>query len=353
MKSNQKKSLLAWYQQNFRPLPWRKTRDPYLIWISEVMLQQTTSQAVIPYFEAFKKRFPTIKDLANAPLGQLYQAWSGLGYYSRARNLHKAAKAICSNKQGFPKHEDELIQLPGFGPYTSRSVASLAFDRPVGVLDGNVIRLLSRYHATPFAWWKTQDKKTLQNLADKMVIGLSSAQMNQAMMELGATICLPKNPKCLLCPLMSTCEGQKTNRLHELPLSRPRKEKQLWLWQAQLQTDGSKLKLIQNNYAPFLKNTWFLPGKAQRLQTKPKQFDFRHTITHHDIYVQVSRKSVKLKSLQKTEMWTTRKDSKKYVPASLVQKALQHILNDRAVRPSRLHKHTKKTNFRSGPRASR
>ena len=137
-------NLINWYLANRRPLPWRKDKNPYTIWISEVMLQQTTVAAVIPYFERFIERFPNQHTLAQAELSEVYEYWAGLGYYSRARNLHASAKIISDS--GFPEDYSQLIQLPGFGPYTARAVASLAFDQKVGVLDGNVIRVLSRVH---------------------------------------------------------------------------------------------------------------------------------------------------------------------------------------------------------------
>lgn len=145
-------SLVAWYQKNKRVLPWRKDRNPYRIWISEVMLQQTTVAAVVPFYERFLERFPTVDDLAKASIEQVYEVWAGLGYYSRARNLHKAAQSIFEH--GFPQKAEQLIELSGFGPYTSRAVASLAFNEHVGVLDGNVIRVLTRRYGLDIPWWE-------------------------------------------------------------------------------------------------------------------------------------------------------------------------------------------------------
>jgi A/G-specific adenine glycosylase len=199
--NNQK--LLTWYNQNKRDLPWRKTQDPYMIWISEVMLQQTTVKAVIPYYEKFLKKFPTVKSLSKASIKEVYTSWAGLGYYSRADNLHKAAKVL--SETGFPKTHSELLEYPGFGPYTSRAVSSFAFRDEVGVLDGNVIRFLSRYHGLSIPWWENSSRLVLQEHADNWVKGSDSSQTNQALIEIGATICTPKSPSCLLCPVKGNC----------------------------------------------------------------------------------------------------------------------------------------------------
>ncbi len=169
-----KNRFLEWYRKNRRDLPWRHTRDPYSIWISETMLQQTTTQAVIPFYERFLKRFPDVRSLAAGRLEDVFEMWSGLGYYSRARNLHKAAKALAERR--FPRRFEELIELPGFGPYTARAVASLAFGQEAGVLDGNVIRVLSRVHDLAEEWWKTSGRKKLQTLSDAWVQGAQATK---------------------------------------------------------------------------------------------------------------------------------------------------------------------------------
>ena len=189
-KNSEIKALEGWFSTNQRDLPWRQTKDPYKIWISEVMLQQTTSAAVIPFFNKFTKRLPTLKKLAYAKDSTVKELWAGLGYYSRARNLHKAAKILTTYKE-FPQTYTELIKLPGFGDYTSRSVSSIAFKENVGVIDGNVIRVFSRRFNKPLEWCKTKDKKELQSLADSIVTDKDSSVINQALMELGATICTP------------------------------------------------------------------------------------------------------------------------------------------------------------------
>ena len=218
-------SLLSWYRENKRELPWRKDRNPYQIWLSEVMLQQTTVVAVIPYYEKFLKVFPQVSDLAKAPLDLVLEQWSGLGYYSRARNLHRSAQALHEN--GFPKTAEELLKLPGFGPYTSRAVSSIAFDEPVGVLDGNVIRVLTRVQAWDIPWWTSASKILLQTSSDLLATKGPSSDINQGLMELGATVCTPHNPNCFLCPWRKNCRSFQLGKVSEIPLKKPRKKSEV------------------------------------------------------------------------------------------------------------------------------
>jgi A/G-specific adenine glycosylase len=317
------KLLLAWYKENHRDLPWRRDRDPYRIWISEVMLQQTTVAAVIPYFERFLQRFPTLKALAKAPLEDVYEMWAGLGYYSRARNLHKAAQIIETTK--FPKTHLELLELPGFGPYTARAVASLAFDEKVGVLDGNVIRVLTRVYGLSVEWWASKPRAQLQSLADELVQPDSPHMTNQALMELGATICTPQNPLCLLCPWKKHCAALQNNLVESLPKKRPRKQSEVWVWTAYVHRQGDKVALVKNDYAPFLKGQPIFPGSIRQQEQKPKTFDLKHGITHHDIYIRVEKGAISpLKSNSKEIQWVPVKDLKKVNPSNLLLKVLQH-----------------------------
>lgn len=318
-----KRRLLDWFDKNQRPLPWRATKDPYSIWISEVMLQQTTSPAVIPFYKNFLLTFPKIQDLAKAPLDKVLNAWAGLGYYSRARNLHKAAKAI-AELANFPKTYNELIQLPGFGPYTSRSVSSIAFNESVGVLDGNTIRVLSRFYGAKLEWWKTGPRRDLQALADQSVKGVSSGQMNQALMELGASICIPQKPQCLLCPLDRSCKAAKNPKLKTLPLKKPKRENEIWIWKPDIYIKGQSVLLTLNTEAPFLKGQWLLPGKCVQVDKRPVTYEYKHSITHHVIYVQTEKKVFKMKTLSGQECkWVHHEKVKSLSPFSLVEKALK------------------------------
>ncbi len=288
-------NLVRWFEANHRQLPWRQDRDPYRIWISEIMLQQTTVAAVIPYYERFLKAFPSLKALAKAPLSEVLQRWTGLGYYSRARNLHAAAQILA--KTGFPETHQELMELPGLGPYTARAIASLAFGESVGVLDGNVIRILSRVYGKKFEHWTPKDRNRLQVLADELAQHETSHQVNQAMMELGATVCTSKAYQCLTCPWFDPCVARKKQTADQLPLMKPRKSIEVWVWRPLVLRRGSQVALIENNYAPFLKRQWIFPGEVEKAQ-RPKEFDLRHGITHHDIYVLSSNRPQKRKKLQ-------------------------------------------------------
>ncbi len=318
------KSLLAWYNENHRDLPWRRDRDPYRIWISEVMLQQTTVAAVIPYYERFLKRFPDVQALAKAPLEDVLEHWAGLGYYSRARNLHKAAIALAEN--GFPKTHAELLELPGFGPYTARAVSSLAFDEKVGVLDGNVIRVLSRVYGLDVDWWMPKVRNQLQEAADAIASTGPSHLLNQGLMELGATVCTPHNPICLLCPWKKTCVARQEDLVSGLPKKRPRKQSEVWVWTAHVHKKKDQIALVKNDYAPFLKGQPIFPGTIKRQAQKPKTFDLKHGITHHDIYIRVEHlASSPVKSNSGEIQWVSVKDLKKVNPSNLLTKILQHL----------------------------
>lgn len=316
------KKLLKWYLENKRDLPWRRSKDPYRIWISEVMLQQTTVVAVIPYYEKFLKLFPTVQDLAKAPEAEVLEAWAGLGYYSRARNLHRAAKAIAEH--GFPKTAAELLELPGFGPYTSRAVASIAYDEAVGVLDGNVIRVLSRKYGKKSEWWNSGPRDELQKMSDELAKIGSPAEINQALMELGATVCTPQKVSCLLCPWNSDCVAREKNLIDKLPLKKPRKESEVWVWQPEVHIRKNQVALVQNHYAPFLKGQWIFPGKVLTQKEKPKKFDVKHFITHHDIYIQINKDSSAPK-VSKTIQWVELKNLKQVNPSSLLTKVLKKV----------------------------
>jgi A/G-specific adenine glycosylase len=209
------RKLLGWYAAFRRDLPWRRTRDPWAIWVSEIMLQQTRVETVIPYFERFLKRFPTPRALAEAPEDQVLAAWSGLGYYRRARMLHAGAKSVGTAE--IPNQREGLLELPGVGRYTAGAIASIAFGRAVGLVDGNVARVLARIFAIEDDMKKAGMKKA-EALADRIVAAEAPGEWNQALMELGATICTPRNPACDRCPLASECRALGEGKVERLPV---------------------------------------------------------------------------------------------------------------------------------------
>jgi A/G-specific adenine glycosylase len=215
--------LLAWYAATRRDLPWRRTRDPYAIWLSEVMLQQTRVETVIPYYERFMARFPTVHALADAPVGDVLSMWSGLGYYRRARMLHAAAQQVASELGGaFPASAEGLVQIKGIGRYTAGAVASIAFDAPAALVDGNVARVFARIFAIEDDVRATAGLARVWALADALVPARDPGAWNQALMELGATVCVPREPRCLVGPVHAQCEGRARGLERDLPRLKPK-----------------------------------------------------------------------------------------------------------------------------------
>lgn len=211
--------ILNWYHENQRDLPWRRTRDPYKVWLSEIILQQTRVVQGMPYYLRFVDAFPTVQDLAKAPEEQVLKLWQGLGYYSRARNLHATAKIVANNFDGqFPNTYKELKSLKGVGDYTASAIASFCFDAPEPVVDGNVYRVLSRYFGVDIPINSTKGIKYFKELAREVMDSGNIRDYNQGIMEFGAVQCAPKKPYCLLCPLQESCVAVKDGKVSELPL---------------------------------------------------------------------------------------------------------------------------------------
>ena len=218
--------LLSWYDREKRVLPWRQNKDPYRVWVSEIMLQQTRVEAVIDYYNRFLKLFPTVEALAEAPTEQVLKAWEGLGYYSRARNLQKAAQMVVSDYNGiFPKTAKELLKLPGIGRYTAGAVSSIAYDSQEPAVDGNVLRVIMRILACD----ENVSKDSVKTEVEEIVRGIIPARagdFNQSLMELGALVCLPNGaPLCEKCPLAELCEGRRQGIAEQLPNKTQKKER--------------------------------------------------------------------------------------------------------------------------------
>ena len=256
-----RRKLLRWYQKNRRDLPWRRTRDPYAIWLSESMLQQTRVETVIPYWEKFLARYPSVRDLAAAPLDDVLTQWAGLGYYSRARNLHRAAQVVTEEHGGqLPSTAEALRELPGVGRYTAGAVASIAFEREAPLVDGNVIRVFARLFGIDEDIKSTPVVKRMWALAEALVQGPKPGDLNQALMELGATVCIPRGPKCLACPVSPHCVAFREGRTESLPRkvkkTPPRPFSAVAAW---IERRG-KVLVVQRPAEGLLGGMWELPG---------------------------------------------------------------------------------------------
>lgn len=212
-------SVVQWYRENKRDLPWRKSKDPYVIWLSEIILQQTRIEQGLPYFQRFLEAYPTVVDFAAAQESDILHLWQGLGYYSRGRNMHKTAKQVIEEYAGhFPSSYEGLLKLKGIGPYTAAAIASIAFDEPVAVVDGNVYRLLSRYFGIDTPIDSTIGKKQFAQLANDVLDKKHPADFNQGMMEFGALQCKPARPNCRICPLQTSCKALARQQIDQLPV---------------------------------------------------------------------------------------------------------------------------------------
>jgi len=324
-----RKQLLKWFGEFQRDLPWRRTRDPYRIWLSEIMLQQTRVAAVIPYYERFLERFPDVHALAAAPPEEVLRLWSGLGYYSRARNLQHAAQQIVAKHGGvFPRDEAEALKLPGIGRYTAAAILSIAYGAKHAVLDGNVARVLARIFAVRGDLRDAKRWQGLQKQANTLLDPQSPGDWNQAMMELGATLCTPRAPQCLLCPVAQFCRARKLGLAESLPAARKKRATvEITLASAVLLDPGGRTLLLpppqssethppQSEVSVLVSKMWHFPTIAvetnaaaelrgfvtQLLRGLPKTTAFvlqpvatvRHAVTYraitiHAFQVQVAR----------------------------------------------------------------
>jgi A/G-specific adenine glycosylase len=274
------RELLAWFDANKRDLPWRRDPDPYRVWLSEIMLQQTRVAAVIDHYNRFLQRFPTIEKLAAARLSSVLAAWSGLGYYRRARMLHQAAREIVNRRNGqFPLTAAEWLELPGIGRYTSAAIASIAFGEPVAVVDGNVERVLQRVCGKSFrgeAVWQA---------ATELLGPARPGDFNQALMELGATLCSPAHPKCLACPIATMCVTR--GELHRQPTSvRQRKREVHYALDTR---NGSVLLVRRPKDATLMPEMWELPQLPAAHRSRGSLLTLRHSITVTNYLVRVIR----------------------------------------------------------------
>ena len=254
------KLLLPWYRENARILPWRENTDPYRVWISEIMLQQTRVEAVIGYYERFLRELPDIKALAETPEDRLLKLWEGLGYYSRARNLQKAARVILSDYAGkFPDRVEEIRKLPGIGPYTAGAIASISFERAAAAVDGNVLRIIARITGDFRPIDDPKFKKEITANLEAVYPAQGRGDFTQALMELGATVCVPRSPRCDGCPAREVCAAQRLQAVERLPVMPEKKAKRTELKTVFLLECDGCIALTRRAAKGLLAGLWALP----------------------------------------------------------------------------------------------
>lgn len=274
-------ALTSWYEANKRELPWRKSKDPYRIWISEVMLQQTKVDTVIDYYNKFLTLYPTVYDLAEAEEQEVLKVWEGLGYYSRARNLHRAAQTVVSTYNGVMPEDPELLgQLKGIGPYTKGAIASIAFGKPEPAVDGNVMRVLSRVLSITDNISDQKTRKRFEKIVRELIVETDPSSFNQGLMELGALICTPKKPACLHCPVKEQCRALAVGEQEELPVKLKKKKQRVEQYVLLLLEDeAGRIAIEKRPDKGLLANMWQFPMVDQKLmadQLLEESVRYRH-----------------------------------------------------------------------------
>lgn len=344
-----KNRLIEWYEVNKRDLPWRKSKNPYLIWLSEIILQQTRIDQGLNYYLRFAEKYPHVEALANAPMDDVLKLWQGLGYYNRARNMHYTANTISRSFDGvFPKTYLELLKLKGIGPYTAAAIASIAFNEPVPVVDGNVLRLFTRYFGISDDISQESTRKRIGELSHEIMDRQHPGIFNQAVMEFGALQCVPVNPDCLKCPLNDSCYAHQYNRVADLPVKRaPNKQKSRFfnylivrhadhlfiekrkgkdIWQLLYQfplIETSEKDTLEN----IIKNdrwvSWF---REKDLKLASYDKEFKHILSHQVIYASFLFVEVLDADFDMPPGWIRIKHSelRKYPVPRLIDKFLSH-----------------------------
>ncbi|WP_455079830.1 A/G-specific adenine glycosylase [Prevotella melaninogenica] len=327
-------TLLQWFKNNGRSLPWRETKDAYAIWLSEVILQQTRIVQGMSYWERFMAQWPTVNDLAAATENEVLKAWQGLGYYSRARNLHTAAQQVME-LGGFPQTFKELKTLKGVGDYTATAIASIAFGEPVAVVDGNVYRVLSRYYGIDTPIDSTEGKKGFQALAQSLLPINEPADYNEAIMDFGATQCTPNSPHCSACPLCETCVAFREQRINELPVkSKKVKQRERHFTYLYIEYEG-KIAIHQRGAGDIWQGLWEFPQEehltssedsAWKTKAQLLQKEVKHILTHQillaDIYLWQPTRRPQLPS---EFIWIEKQDLENYALPRLIEILLKTV----------------------------
>ncbi|TCL39422.1 A/G-specific DNA-adenine glycosylase [Anaerospora hongkongensis] len=272
---NLAESLLKWYDENHRELPWRQDQEPYKIWVSEVMLQQTRVEAVRPYYERWMERFPTLQDLAQASEEEVLQYWQGLGYYSRARNLHRGVREVAETYDGqVPQERTKVLALSGVGDYTAGAILSIAYNKPEPAVDGNVLRVFSRLYCLENDITKPAAKKQVTDLVSVVLPLDRPGDFNQAIMDLGSLLCTPKNPDCTHCPLNSFCLAYQQDRQRELPLRKKNAPPRIIPVAAAIVQSAGQFLLCKRPGKGILANMWEFPAvEIENKQDGPSQLE--------------------------------------------------------------------------------
>ncbi len=329
--------LLRWYGREARDLPWRRSQDPYAIWVSEAMLQQTRVATALLYYGRWMARFPTVASLAAAPLDDVLSVWSGLGYYARARNLHAAAQAVVAEHGGrLPRTSAELRELSGFGPYMAAAVASIAFGEPVAAVDGNVVRVLARLDGVRDAVDRPAVRRQIEACAQALVPKGQPGDWNQALMDLGATVCTPRRPRCEACPLAAACRAYAAGATAAIPRRLPKRASRIEHRRIALVAKGNRVLLVRNAARGLFGGMWVLPDAAPeedlaaavRLRTgvsvevgEPAG-RVRHDLTHRRLELEVVRARPVGGRLRGGSRWATPGDLRGMGLPTVVRKAL-------------------------------
>ena len=319
-------ALLRWYRRVRRDMPWRRSVSPYRTWVSEIMLQQTTVAAVTPKYESFISAFPNVRALAGASEDEVLRHFAGLGYYSRARNLRRAALEVVAKHGGeFPSAFDDVLALPGVGRYTAGAILSIAFAQPYAVVDGNVIRVFSRLFGLRGRAKDPAFVKTIWERAAPLVPKAAPGDWNQALMELGATVCTPESPSCGACPVSRWCVAYKKNLQDALPLRETRREPTPVRWTClRIVRDGKLLLWRRSENERLLKNLWGFP-EAGRVPAAPgrKLAEVAHTITHHALTLELREGALAAgAALPPEAKWVPLSKTRDYLVSSLWLKLL-------------------------------
>jgi len=356
------RSLLVWFAEHARDLPWRGTLDPYAIWVSEIMLQQTQVKTVVPYWERWMKQFPTIHALSKARTETVLRFWAGLGYYSRAQNLKRAAKRILKEHRGvFPSDFDNMLNLPGVGRYTAGAICSIAFNQPKPVVDGNVIRVLTRILGIRTDPHQSAEKGHIWRVARQLVetasqlnsIGTRNcSNVNQALMELGAIVCIPRDPKCPQCPLRRQCAAHHLGCTHEIPALAPRPKPKSRVFAAFAVSHQGNYLVRKRSETGINAQLWEFPNSeysepAETIKSAAKQClgfsipklkiigTILHTITRNRIRLRVfySEKKHRTGKTNGSERWCSLQQLRKLPFPSAHRKIIELLMNNRTIKP--------------------